>query len=105
MVNIPKDHLDITIRGNFISKIANAFKGLFKGKIVDIIDSQLVNAIQDKLPDALNNLVSDQQGHSEIYNNMELDWSQPYAPRVTDQNLQFGIKGLFFQRDRPQVEP
>lgn len=79
-VSIPSNHLDIKIKGNFISKVANAFKGLFKKTIVHEIESNLVKEIQKELPQALNKVVADQQGHTELYHNMELDWSQPYAP-------------------------
>jgi hypothetical protein len=36
-LNIPKKHIHISIHGNVVSKIANAFKGLFMGKIRDEI--------------------------------------------------------------------
>jgi len=36
-LDIPNNHINISIHGNFISKIANAFKGLFMGKIRDEI--------------------------------------------------------------------
>ena len=36
---------------------------------------------------------------------MELDWSILSAPKVTDTNLEFAIKGLFFKKDSGEVEP
>ena len=36
---------------------------------------------------------------------MELDWSLPYKPKVTDKELEFAIKGLFFKKDIGEVEP
>jgi len=79
-----------------VSKIADTFKSLFKSTIVHEIESALVSNIQSALPSALDDLIKEQNGESEIYHNMELDWSLPYAPKVTDKDLEFGIKGLFF---------
>lgn len=104
-VNIPSKHLDIKIKGNFISKVADAFKSLFKSKIVHEVEKELVKAVQNDLPKALNKVISDQHGSSELYHNMELDWSVPYAPQVTDKLLSFGIKGLFFQKGVAPIEP
>ena len=36
---------------------------------------------------------------------MELDWSLPFSPKVTDKMLEFAIKGLFFKKDAGEVEP
>lgn len=36
---------------------------------------------------------------------MDLDWSVPFAPKVTDSNLEFAVKGLFFEKDKAEVEP
>jgi hypothetical protein len=44
-VHIPSDHMSIKIKGNFISKIADAFKGLFKGTIVHTIESELTKTM------------------------------------------------------------
>jgi hypothetical protein len=38
-------------------------------------------------------------GISEIYKGLSLDWSLPYDPKVTDIALEFGIKGLFFNKN------
>lgn len=44
-VSLPSKHLKISIHGNFWSKIANAFKGLFKKTIVHTIEKELVSNI------------------------------------------------------------
>jgi len=36
---------------------------------------------------------------------MELDWSIPSSPKVTDTELEFAIKGLFFKKDSGEIEP
>jgi len=36
-IDLPKDHIHITIHGNIIAKIADAFKSLFMGTIRDEI--------------------------------------------------------------------
>lgn len=36
---------------------------------------------------------------------MDLDWSIPKSPTVTNKDLEFAIKGLFFKKNSPEVEP
>jgi len=48
-IDLPKDHLSIHIHGNIVSKIANAFKSLFEGKIRDAITSNLKSLVQKQL--------------------------------------------------------
>jgi len=49
-LDIPKDGISITIHGNYLSKIASAFKSLFMGKIRDEIQKQLISVIKKELP-------------------------------------------------------
>ena len=44
-VHIPSDHMSIKIKGNFISKIADAFKSLFKKDIVHTIEKELTSTM------------------------------------------------------------
>lgn len=76
--------MSIKIKGNFISKVANAFKGLFKKTIVHTIEKELTSTMQSELPKALNGILAKQNGYTELYHNMQLDWSLPYDPKVTD---------------------
>jgi len=41
-LNLPADHMDITLHGNFISKVAGLFVPLFKDKIKFMIQDNLV---------------------------------------------------------------
>lgn len=50
-------------------------------------------------------MIAKQKGNTEIYHNLALDWSLPYTPKITAKDFQFGIKGLFFDRLQPEVEP
>ena len=36
---------------------------------------------------------------------MDLDWSINSAPKINAQNLEFGIKGLFFPESEGEVAP
>ena len=54
---------------------------------------------------ALNHLIANEHGETEIYNNMELDWSIQNSPQITQNLLEFGIKGLFFPRGKGEVQP
>lgn len=44
-VHIPDDHFSIKIRGNFISKLADLFKGLFKGTIRNLIEKTIRDTV------------------------------------------------------------
>ena len=104
-VSIPSNHLHISIHGNWISTIIKPFIGLFKGTIVHQIEGVLKKELASEVPKALNGVVGKQKGYSELYHGMELDWSIPEAPKVTDSDLEFAIKGLFFEKDKGEVEP
>lgn len=95
-VNLPKDHISLHIHGNVIADFASLFKGLFMGTVRDQITSQVNNALRNSVPPALNKLIAAQKGYTKIYNKMDLDWSISSAPKINAQNLEFGIKGLFF---------
>lgn len=41
-LNLPTDHMDITLHGNFISKVAGLFVPLFKDKIKFMVEDNLV---------------------------------------------------------------
>jgi len=41
-LDLPTDHMDITLHGNFISKVAGLFVPLFKDKIKFMIQDNLV---------------------------------------------------------------
>ena len=58
-VDLPKDHLHISIHGNVVAKIADALKGLFKGQIRDEITKQINAAIQKELPASVNKMLAD----------------------------------------------
>jgi len=53
----------------------------------------------------LNTIIADQNGVTEIYPGLNLDWSLGALPTVTARSLQFGIKGLFFPSNETEVEP
>jgi len=104
-IDLPKDHIDIKVHGNVIAKIADAFKSFFKGPMRDVITKTLKDELHRELPKALNGIVAQPKGYSEIYNGLDLDWSIPSTPTVTDKALAFGIKGLFFPKGQAEVEP
>ena len=69
------------------------------------IVSNLKKTVASQLPPSINKALAKQQGESEIYKGMELDWSLPTKPIVTPSSLEFGIKGLFFPKDQGEIEP
>jgi hypothetical protein len=104
-VNLPKDHISLHIHGNLIADFASLFKSLFMGTIRDQITNQVNNALRTAVPVAVNKLIASQKGYSNIYNHMDLDWSINSAPKINAQNLEFGIKGLFFPENEGEVNP
>jgi len=108
-VDLPKDHVSLDLHGDIIMEFASLFKGLFMGTVRDQIVSQINSALQKQVPPALNGLIADQKGETEIYHNMDLDWSIRSPPQIQllggNDLLSFGIKGLFFAEDKGEVEP
>jgi hypothetical protein len=104
-VNLPKDGISLHIHGDVIAKLADLLKGLFLGTIRDEITSQLKKAIDSELPKSVNAMLSKSQGVSEVFDGLDLDWSMPTTPAINAQELEFGLKGLFFPKDKGEVEP
>merc|ERR1712166_434313 len=61
-VNLPTDHINLSIHGIFVSQIADLVKGLFMGTVRDQITSNVNKAIRDSVPPALNQLIAEQKG-------------------------------------------
>jgi len=104
-VDLPKNHLNIHVHGNVVAKIADAFKKLFIGTIRDEITKNLKDLLVKQVPPQLNKIVAEQQGFTEVYKGLDLDWSLPAAPKITTSLLQFGIKGLLYPKNESEVEP
>mmetsp|Transcript_31675 Transcript_31675/g.48471 ORF Transcript_31675/g.48471 Transcript_31675/m.48471 type:complete len:206 (+) Transcript_31675:267-884(+) len=104
-LDIPKDHIKIHIHGNVVAKIADAFSKLFKCPIRKQIIKDLKKILTEQLPPRLNKFIADHDGHTELYPGLDLDWSVPAAPCITDKLMQFAVKGLFFPANGTEVEP
>ena len=87
-VNLPKKHLKIKIHGNAEAKIANQLKSLFMGDIRDEITKNLKDIIAKELPPSINKVVAEQNGFTEIYKNLMLNWEMPAAPTVSEKSLE-----------------
>jgi len=57
-VNLPTDHIDLSIHGNCIAQIADLVKGLFMGTVRDQITGNVNKALRDSVPPALNKLIA-----------------------------------------------
>ena len=104
-VNLPKDGIKIHIHGNAAASIADAFKSLFMGTIRDEITKNLRDIISKELPPAINKVLADQKGITEIYKDLMVNWALPSAPTVTEKSLEFQFKGNFFPKNESQFEP
>ena len=49
--------------------------------------------------------MAEQQGFTEVYKGLDLDWSLPAAPKITAGQLQVGVKGLLYPKNESEVEP
>lgn len=103
--NVDLPQISVSIHGNFISKIANAFKKFFMGTVKKAIVNNVKSQISSHLAQELNKLVAAEKGFSELYKGMDLDWSIPKAPVVTNAQLELAMKGLFFPKNQGEVEP
>lgn len=81
-VNISPEDILISIHGNFVAMIINIVKSLFLGVIRDQIQDNIRRALMNDLQDALNKLVADQQGISELYPGIEVDWTITESPVI-----------------------
>lgn len=52
------------------------------GTVRDQITDNVNKALRDSVPPALNQLIADQKGETEIYNHMDLDWSIDAVPSI-----------------------
>jgi len=104
-VNLPTDHIDLSIHGNCIAQIADLVKGLFMGTVRDQITDNVKKALTGSVPPALNDLIAQQKGETMIYNHMDLDWSIDSVPTINSKELSLGIKGLFFPESQGEVAP
>ena len=104
-VILPPDSMNLTLQGSFLVTLADILLPLFKTTINDQITTQIKTALDTLVAPALNKLVADQKGFTELYRHMDLDWSIKSAPTVDQEQLSFGIKGLLFPEDQGEVEP
>ena len=97
-VTIPKDKVTITIKGNWVAEIANAFKSFFLGTVIDQMQRQIKAAILKELPPNVNKAVSVQNGVTELYPGIDIDWTINAAPAITASDFNLGMKGLMFPK-------
>ena len=55
----------------------------------------------------INEIMAKQGGVTKIHGmkNTTLDWSLAKTPIINSKSLEFGVKGLLFRSDKPEVEP
>ena len=49
--------------------------------------------------------MANNKGVSEVFPKSDLDWSLAKTPIINSKSLEFGVKGLIFPKDKPEVEP
>lgn len=104
-VDIPEDHISLHLHGDAIVEFASLFEGLFKGTVRNEIVGQINNALAKDVAPAINKLIAEQKGETEIWEGLSLDWSIMSAPEVNSKDLHFGIRGLFFKDGSAAVVP
>lgn len=78
--DLPKSHIHLSLHGNLISKFADLFKSLFMGTVRDEITKEINTNLKNAVPAAINKLIAEQKGETEIYKKMDLDWSLTSVP-------------------------
>jgi len=84
-VKIDKGGLDISLKGNYLTKLASWFEWFFEGTICSKVEDQLTSAIKEKMPAFLNNLILKSDGYAtpvpfeKMTEFLTVDWSM-FAP-------------------------
>lgn len=98
LVDINRDDIDIKIWGNLWADMAAACEIFFKSTVVHAIQDTMTVILTTGVPTAINYGFAYTDGQSNLYMHPTwiLDWETPVAAIVTDQALEAGIEGNFW---------
>ena len=103
-VKIPKENIKLDLFGGIVFDSINLFKPIFMGMIREEIIKEVNSALLDQIPTMLDAKIAESKGETELYTNMDLDWSIQQTPNITPELLNLSIKGLFFPKDKGEVD-
>ena len=74
-IKLPKENIKLDLYGGIIFDTIDVFKNLFMGTINQEITKELNNALVNQIPQMLDTKIAECKGETELYTNMDLDWS------------------------------
>lgn len=75
IVDINRNDIKIHIGGGFYSDLASLFKVFFKGTVVDLINTAVIGALTDTIPQVTNAALVENDGYFHAPNaNLWYDW-------------------------------
>lgn len=109
-VEIDKKHCAIHIHSKSVwTKIGSWFEGFFKATIIDSIEPLLQDQLKEDIPWTLNYKMTKHDGYltpmkrQADFFNITGDFSVYEAPKVTQNDVNFGFNGLTFENEFPIV--
>ena len=98
VVDINRNDLKFHIHGNIWTDMASVFIPLFKGAILDAVQSGIQTALQTTAPTVANAFIAKTDAKTQItpIPNLWLDWETAQPFYVTETSLEFGARAILF---------
>jgi hypothetical protein len=98
-VDIPDKGLNLTVQGNKVAQVVDQIVTALLPQIKNLLKNELQKGLMKALAPTINKVVADQNGVTELYAGIDLDWQINAPPTITPSDLSFGIKGLMFPKN------
>lgn len=97
----------VKLQGNYITEIGEIAQIFFQGTIADLLEKEIINALNVTVPGAFNKAIAFSNGYfpMPVFKNWVVDWQTPEAATVTDTYIGIGVKGLYFDSSIGEEEP
>ena len=106
-VEIDKQGLEFSLRGNFWTKVFSWFDAVFAGMIINKIEPILVEQLEAGIPPMMNTKLQLHDGFAtpfatyELFNTLTIDLGVSYTPMVKDKRLIIGFNGGIHENEFP----
>ena len=105
IVDMPENSIKLTVQGNKVAEVLDKIINDLRPQIKNLIKNELQRNLMKSLAPIINQVIAAQNGVTELYAGIDLDWQINAAPVITPSELSFGIKGLMFSKNSGEVEP
>ena len=102
---MPENSINLTVQGNKVAEVLDKIINDLRPQIKNLIKNELQRGLMKQLAPIINKVVADQNGVTELYPGIDLDWQINAAPTINPSEFSFGIKGLMFPKNSGEVEP